>query len=159
MHALRMQGCSAAEIGRALERHRRTITREFQRNSKPCNGYYQPFSAHTYAATRRSHSRRNTRFTAADWALVETRLCLDWSPEQIAGRCARYHRLSISHETIYRHIWRDKRAGGTLHVHLRRANKPFRKRYAHYDSRGRLGGKRPIASRPPGAEHRSRLGH
>ena len=159
MHALRKQGLCPAEIARAMQRHRSTITREFQRNSKPCNGYYQPFSAHTYAATRRSHSRRNTQFTAADWAMVDTLLGLDWSPEQIAGRCARDHVLSISHETIYRRIWRDKKAGGSIHVHLLRANKPFRKRYAHYDSRGKLSGKRPIASRPPGAENRSRLGH
>lgn len=75
------------------------------------------------------------------------------------GRCARGHVLSISHETISRYIWRDKKRGGALHVHLRRANEPFRKRYDHYDSRGRLGGKRPIASRPAGAANRSRLGH
>ncbi len=137
MHALRMQGLSAAAIGRQRKRHRSTITREFERNSKPCNGYYQPCSAHTYAATRRSHSRRNTRFTAVDWALIDVLLCLDWSPEQIAGRCAREQVLSVSHETIYRHLWRDKTQGGVLHVHLRRANKPFRKRYAHYDSRRR----------------------
>ena len=159
MHALRMQGLCAAAIARALDRHRSTITREFQRNSKPCNGYYQPFSAHTYAATRRSHSRRNTQFTTRDWVRIEALLRLDWSPEQIAGRFARDHGLAISHETIYRHIWRDKKCGGSLHVHLRRANKPFRKRYAHYDSRGKLGGKRPIASRPVGAENRSQLGH
>ena len=44
-------------------------------------------------------------------------------------------------------------------MHLRCAYKPFRKRYGAYDSRGRLAGKRPIATRPPGAEHRSRFGH
>ena len=159
MHALRLQGLCPAEIARVVGRHRRTITREFQRNSKPCSGYYQPASAHTYAATRRSHSRRNTRFSAADWDAIDMLVRQDWSPEQIVGRYAREHGLSISHETIYRHIWRDKKAGGSLHVHLRRANKPFRKRYAHYDRRGRLGGKRAIAARPAGAENRSRLGH
>ena len=76
--------------------------------------------------------------------MVDRLFCLDWSPEQIAGRCARDHVLSMSHETIYRYIWRDKKAGGALHVHLRRANKPYRTRYAHYDSRGKLSGKRPI---------------
>lgn len=159
MHALRMQGLTHAAIARVVGRHRSTIAREFQRNSKPCNGYYRPMSAHTYAATRRSHSRRNTRFTPTDWAMIDRLLGIDWSPEQIAGRCARDHVLLISHETIYRHIWRDKKRGGVLHMHLRRANKPFRKRYAHYDSRGKLGGKRPIAARPLGAEHRTQLGH
>ena len=159
MHALRMQGFSAAAIARSVGRHRSTITREFQRNSKPCNGYYQPRSAHTYACTRRTHSRRNTQFTPTNWMGIDALLCIDWSPEQIVGWYARFHVLAISHETIYRHIWRDKQRGGSLHVHLRRANKPFRKRYAHYDSRGRLAGKCPIASRPNGAENRSQLGH
>ena len=75
------------------------------------------------------------------------------------GWFGRFDILTISHETIYRHIWADKRQGGQLHVHRRCANKPYRKRYGTYDSRGRLAGKRPIATRPPGAAHRSRYGH
>jgi hypothetical protein len=33
--------------------------------------------------------------------------------------------LAISHETIYRHVWRDLKAGGTLHAHLRCARKQW----------------------------------
>lgn len=135
---LRMQGLTAAAIGRQLKRHRRTITREFERNSKPFTGYYQPCSAHPYAVTRWSHSRRSTQCTVTDWERMDALLRTDWSPEQIAGRYARDRGLSISHETIYRHIWRDKTQGGSRHVHLRRANKPFRKRYAHDDRQSRL---------------------
>lgn len=58
----------------------------------------------------------------------------------MVGWFARFRILAISHETIYRHIWRDQQRGGTLHVHPRRANKPFRKRYGAYDSRGRRAG-------------------
>jgi IS30 family transposase len=83
----------------------------------------------------------------------------DWSPEQIAGWLGRPGLLRISHETIYRHIWADKATGGTLYLHLRGARKQKRKRYGAYDSRGRLAGKRPITTRPAGAEHRSRFGH
>jgi IS30 family transposase len=53
----------------------------------------------------------------------------------------------------------NKRRGGSLHQHLRCAQKKRRKRYGRYDSRGRLAGKRPISERPPGAENRSRVGH
>jgi len=83
----------------------------------------------------------------------------DFSPEQISGWLQRRRELSISHETIYRHILADWKRGGTLRRHLRCARKQRRKRYGHYDSRGRLAGKRPIAERPPGAENRSRVGH
>jgi IS30 family transposase len=82
-----------------------------------------------------------------------------WSPEQAAGWLRRKRQLSISHETIYRHIWRDRKQGGRLYLHLRCSPKQRRKRYGRYDSRGRLAGKRPISERPAGAENRSRVGH
>lgn len=67
--------------------------------------------------------------------------------------------LSISHETIYRYVWRDRAEGGHLHRHLRCAAKKRRKRYGRYDSRGRLAGKRAIAERPASVERRQAVGH
>lgn len=159
LRVLQVQGCCPAEIARALGRHRSTITREIARNHARSSGYYRPELAELYARGRRSHSRRNTQFTPADWAAVDAWLVLDWSPEQIAGWCARFDLLAISHETIYRHVWQDKANGGRLYTHLRGARKQLRKRYGAYDSRGRLAGKRPITTRPAGAENRSRYGH
>lgn len=93
--------------------------------------------------------------------MVESVFREDWSPEQVVGWFARFTILAISHKTIYRYIWLDQKRGGNLHLHLRRANKPFRKRYGAYDTRGRLAqlNKRHISTRPFGAEHRSRYGH
>jgi len=45
--------------------------------------------------------------------LVKRYLQSQWSPEQISAE------VSISHETIYRHIYADKSFGGTLYSHLR----------------------------------------
>ncbi|HYY97306.1 MAG TPA: IS30 family transposase, partial [Pyrinomonadaceae bacterium] len=101
----------------------------------------------------------NRRFTAEHFALIDELLRRQWSPEQVAGRLARTGQLSISHETIYRHVWRDKKTGEALHTHLRGAGKRRRKRYGSYDSRGRLAGKRMISERPPEAEARARVGH
>jgi IS30 family transposase len=156
---LRQQGCRPAAIARMLGRHRSSITRELRRNASHHDGTYRPPLAEWYARGRRSRSRRNTQFTPADWARVDALIRADWSPEQIAGRLRREQALEISHETIYRRIWCDKRAGGDLHRHLRGRQKQRRKRYGTYDSRGRLAGKRPITARPPGAERRSRFGH
>ena len=157
--ALQVQGLTSAAIARALGRHRSTIARERRRNSTNHDGYYRPQLADWYARGRRSRSRRNTQFTRADWRRVEALIREDWSPEQIAGRLRRRGVLTISHETIYRHLWHDQRPGGHLYTHLRCAQKQRRKRYGAYDSRGRLADKRPTASRPAGAEHRSRFGH
>ena len=157
---LRKQGLRPAEIARHLGRHRSTIGREVRRNAWREDGRtYRAFKAQGYTNQRRRVSRRNSHFSASDWALVESVLREDFSPEQVVGWFTRFKILAISHETIYRYIWEDKRRGGTLHVHLRRANKRFRKRYGAYDSRGRLAGKRHISTRPAGAEHRSRYGH
>jgi IS30 family transposase len=76
----------------------------------------------------------------------------------VAGPLRRQGELTISHETIYRYIWADKRLGGALFSHLRGARKRFRKRYGRYDSRGRLAGKRPITTRPLAAEARTVVG-
>jgi len=156
---LRQRGLAAAAIARVLGRHRSTIGREVRRNGTPRDGCYRPQLAEWYACGRRSRSRRNQRFSTADWARIQTLLREDWSPEQVAGRLRLDRELEISHETIYRYVWADKQAGGTLYRHLRGAHKQRRKRYGRYDSRGRLAGKRPITERPPAAAARQELGH
>jgi IS30 family transposase len=157
--SLRRQGLNQSQIARSLGRHRSTVCREVGRNSTRADGHYRPFTAQERTNGRRSRSRRNRRFSAQDFAAVEELLCRQWSPEQVAGHLARTGQLAISHETIYRHVWLDKKRGGTLYTHLRGARKRRRKRYGAYDSRGRLAGKRLISERPAEVEARGRVGH
>ncbi|MBK6980682.1 MAG: IS30 family transposase, partial [Betaproteobacteria bacterium] len=157
--ALRMQGLRSSEIAAVLGCHRSTIGRELKRNCSVSDGRYRADKAQERANGRRSRSRRNQQFTTEDFARVEALLEQRWSPEQIAGRLAIESDISISHETIYRHVWRDKRSGGQLYTHLRCAQKRRRKGYGHYDSRGRLAGKRHISERPPSVESRQEFGH
>ena len=156
---LRQQGLHPAAIARILWRHRSTVGRELHRNRTAHDGAYRPQVADWYARGRRSRSRRNRRFGSRAWRLITRRLQQRWSPEQIAGRLRREGRLRISHETIDRYIWADKRQGGSLYTHLRGARKQRRKRDGAYDSRGRLAGKRPITARPHAAAARTRVGH
>jgi IS30 family transposase len=95
----------------------------------------------------------------SQWQIVRSLLQKKLSPKQVSGTLKRRNVLSISHETIYQHVWDDRRHGGDLHTHLRQAVKKRRKRYGRKDSRGRLAGKRPLTARPPGAKNRSRTGH
>jgi IS30 family transposase len=156
--ALRRQGLNQSEIARCLGRHRSTVCREVRRNSTRADGRYRAFTAQERANGRRSRSRRDSHFTAGDFAAVEELLRRQWSPEQVSGYLRRTGRLDISHETIYRHVWRDKKRGGLLYTHLRGAGKRRRKRYGAYDSRGKLAGKRMISERPAEVEARSRVG-
>jgi IS30 family transposase len=156
---LRREGYVPAAIARKLRRHRSTISRELRRNGSLWDGRYRPSRAQEMTNGRRSRSRRNRRFEGADWKRVEALLEKNWSPEQVAGVLERTGKLSISHETIYRYVWADRAAGGSVYKHLRCATKQRRKRYGRYDSRGRLAGKRHVSERPSSAERRQVLGH
>ena len=99
------------------------MSRELKRNAAPYDGWYRARRAQQRAHARRYRSRRNSQFGRGQWERVEELLREEWSPEQVSGHLRRKRELAISHETIYRHVWRDLRSGGTLHEHLRGARK------------------------------------
>lgn len=155
---LRRQAMSDAEIARIMGRHRSTIGRELRRNSARFDGAYRHTKAQERTNGRRSRSRRNSHFTPTDWRHVRRLLRDLLSPEQISGRLRLEGILSISHETIYQHVWMDRCRGGDLYLSLRQPIKR-RKRYGTYEKRGRVGGKRHISERPAAVEMREQLGH
>ena len=155
---LKAQGLNRAEIARQLGRHRSTICRELARNLSN-DGRYRWSKAAEKTNGRRSRTRKRPQFTEEELGKVEELLMEKWSPEQISNTLRKRRVLSISHETIYRYVWRDRRTGGELYKHLRQALKRRRKRHGSNDSRGVLAGKRPIEARPLSAKNRSRLGH
>ena len=154
---LRQLGYPVATIAQVLGRARSTVWREVRRNRANSDGTYRPQLAEWNARRRRSRSRRNQRFTTADWVQVHAGLRKQWSPEQVAGRlraptcCGSATRRSTATS--------GPKAGGREPAHpLRGARKKNRKRYGHYDRRGRLAGKRSIRERPAVVEARSRIG-
>src|SRR5947209_2840451 len=104
--ALRKQGFNNAAIARAVGCHRSTVGRELQRNSARWDGAYRPSKAQERTNGRRSRSRRNSRFSVAQYARVASLVREDLSPEQVAGWLKQEQDFSISHETIYQYIWR-----------------------------------------------------
>jgi IS30 family transposase len=65
--------------------------------------------------------------------------------------------ISISHEWISNHIYKDKRQGGYLHKHLR-CQKQRRKRYGKQDRRERISNLVSIEERPAIVNSKSRIG-
>jgi IS30 family transposase len=149
---------SNAEIARQLGRHPSTVGRELRRNAAKHDGAYRPSKAQERTNGRRSRTRRGSAFTARQWMFVEDLLAEGWSPEQISGRLRRDGILRISYETIYKYVWAEKHAGGSLHLFLRQRTKKLRKRYATTERRGRLAGKRHIVERPAVVEKRRQVG-
>jgi transposase, IS30 family len=157
---LRME-TSRAEIARRLGRHRSTITREIQRNSDP--GLVVPYRAP--GAARRAQRRRITKGALARKIrgplrkLIEQKLRLSWSPEQISGRLWLEKGIRISHETIYQHVLRDAKTLGFLRYCLRfTGTKQHRLRKSRRGERTRMR-KNWIAQRPAAANQRTELGH
>lgn len=148
-----------AEIARRIGRHPSTIGRELRRNAARGDGAYRAGQAQEHTNARRSRTRHWSKFTSKQWMLAEDLLREGLSPDQISGRLRRDGKLSISHETIYQHVWAEKHAGGSLHLYLRQSTKRRRKRYATKERRGRLAGKRPISERPAAANERREFGH
>lgn len=156
---LRLAGFSQAEIARRMGRSPSTISRELRRNRTRHDGFYRAQKAHDYASARRRRGRRRSWFSTEQWQQVEAWLRQRWSPEQISGHLLASATWRISHETIYRYILADKKAGGTLYKSMRIMAKLRRKRYNSQDSRGVLAGKRHISTRPIEVEQRLCPGH
>lgn len=156
---LRKEGHSMAEIARRTGFHRGTIGREIKRNSCLYGGAYRYSKAQERTNGRRVRSRKGLQHDPEQYRRVNELLALKYSPEQVSGDLRRWGEFTISHETIYRHVWRDKYAGGTLYAHLRQSPKQRRKRHNSRDSRGILPNKRRIGERPAEVETRATVGH
>ena len=150
---------SQADIAKAMSRSPSTIRRELRRKVTHHDGWYGAEKAHSYATARRSSHRRRSWFSSNQWHQVEALLKRKWSPEQVSFTLKEQGICSISHETVYRYILKNKKAGGNLYRYMRIMPKKRWKRYNSKDSRGVLKGKRYISKRPAEVELRQEPGH
>ena len=122
------------KIARVIGLSPSSVCRELKRNTGKRG--YQFKQADKMASDRRSRiSQIPKKMTAEMVDLIEEKLDLDWSPEQMAGRL-KLEGDFISHESIYRHIREDKKNGGTLYKKLRRKGKKYNKRISGKAGRG-----------------------
>jgi IS30 family transposase len=160
------RGLSVREIARRLDRAPSTISRELRRNRADHDREYDAVLAHS-RARHRARRRRSGRLLADPELrqLVQGRLELEWSPEQIAAWLRREHpgRQSwhVCHETIYKALYwgGDGGLSRTLTARLR-TGRPLRKRRRRTDHRrGRFVA--PMAlidTRPEIVDERTRIG-
>lgn len=154
IYALKKADHSQTEMASIIGCHKSTIGRELSRNGGQRG--YRPKQAQELALSRKL-SAHQPRIQRATWALVESLVQQQWSPEQIHGRLKLEQNVCVSHERIYQYIYADKRAGGTLFLHLR-CQKKRRKRYGQRDRRGQLPARRSIEQRPSVVDSKRRLG-
>jgi len=88
---------------------------------------------------------------------IKSKLKEGWSPEQISG-LLKENNIYISHETIYRYIWNDKKCGGKLYMYLRRRGKKYTSRGQKNAGRGCIPNRVDISERPTIVDKKSRIG-
>lgn len=155
---MRSSGKSQRAIALELGRSPSTISRERRRNCTRHDGGYRAEKAHSYARTRRRQSKTE-KLDASQWAQVDRLLKEDFSPDQVAQRLAAQGDFEVSHETIYKHVRRDKAEGGKLWKHMRIMSKVGRKKRGSPATRGKMSGKKHISERPAAATEREEIGH
>lgn len=156
IYVMKKAGHSQESISFALARSPSTISRELRRN-KGLKGY-RPAQAQRYSDTRHTKAAKKRKVTdeVRDW--ITTLLRQELSPQQVVDYLRREKSLSLHHETVYRLVYADKAEDGDLYRHLRIVSKPYRKRYGHYERRGKIKNRVSIDKRPLVVERRSRVG-
>jgi IS30 family transposase len=160
------RGDSDRRIAGVLGRSHTTIAREIRR----CGGRrrYRAHFADEEAWLRARRPKPGKLARSPELRrLVEERLRLDHSPEQIAAWLRRQHpdneAMRVSHETIYRSLFVQARGSlkRELARHLRtgRSKRQARGQSRHGQGRGRIPEMVPISERPPEAADRAVPGH
>ena len=128
LYTLKDNGESTENIAITLGVHRSALYRELKRNMGLKGYRYQ--QAQEKASERKKFSARNNfKMTPKLIIAIENKLKLQWSPEQISGWLKRQDvNETVSHESIYRHVWKDKLNGGNLYKELRHNGKKYNKR-------------------------------
>jgi len=157
---------SIREIARRMNRAASTVSREIRRHGG--GPAYRAHDADRQAwasALRPKRCLLATKRKLRD--IVESKLILDWSPEQISGWLKTQYpddpSMRVSHETIYRSLFIQARGvlKKELMDYLRSKRRMRRSRHAsvHGHSQGRIVDAISIRERPAEAEDRAIPGH
>lgn len=156
-------GFKPAVIARKLGRHRATIGRELKRNRTPYERRYFYDTAQRLAEQRCHETHQHYKLDHSPLGqIVRKELAQRWSPEQIVGRLQRkypHHRtMRVTHETIYRWIYRRHTFGERWYKQLRRRRPRRRRRIPGERRRGQIIGRVGIEHRPAIVDRRGRFG-
>lgn len=158
IEVLKRSGFSQKSIGHAVGVSQSAISRELSRNQGQRG--YRHRQAHIMATGRREAAVSATKMKPWLLAVIDVKLSLHWSPEQISGWLLEDRGLCISHESIYRYVWADKKRGGALHTYLRRRGKRYQWRGSNgKTSRGQIKNRVSIDERPSIVDTKRQVGH
>ena len=156
IYIMKKAGHPQNAMAKLLKRAPSTISRELQRNAG-LRGY-RPAQAQHQALCRRHEGHKACKVTDAVQEWITMLLRQELSPQQVVDYLRRHKHVSLHHETVYRLIYADQATGGNLYRHLRIVSKPYRRRHARHERRGKIPGRVGIEQRPVVVERRQRIG-
>ena len=157
---LKAEGRGPSEIGRLLERDRKTIERELVRNGPPVRqGYYLPHKAHERAKVRKQAAGQREWLKSSELQEhVESCLKLGWSPELISGRLKQQgHSETVNHESIYQ--WVYEKRPDLIGYLTRRHKQRHKKGHSRKHRKSHIPNRISITERSEAANQRDEFGH
>jgi len=155
---LRQNQYKLKAIGDIIGKSISVISRELKRNCDCRSGVYKADLAQQKCNKRHKEKPKHTTFTVAVKDYVELNIKNDFSPEQVAGTAKLTATKCVSYERIYKHIWADKKKGGTLYTHLRCKGKKYASRGLTNKKRGQIIDRVDINQRSAIVEEKNRFG-
>ena len=158
-------GLSARQISTVIGRPASTVSREIARHGG--RSVYRAQAAHDQATANRRRPKPTRLSTAPQLrAIVEAKLALCWSPDQVSGWLVRCHpddpAMRVSAETIYRSLFDPRRRDLDRRLTRRlRRGRALRYPRARRDGsgRGRIPDMVTIPDRPAEVDDRAVPGH
>ena len=132
--------------------HKSTVYREIKRNSV---NTYDPNVAEKLATERFKACRKKKIIQGDIEKLILEKIKLDWSPEEISGRCLDENKLKVSPETIYKFIRTKKPQDFKAHLRRYKKSGAGRTKSRKYKPEWM----KSIHDRPSEANHRQAYGH
>lgn len=99
---LKKRGCSQRDIAESIGVSQSTVSRELARNTGQKG--YRHRQAQNRSDNRRKEAIVITKMTLTMIALIEPKLRLEWSQEQVSGWLLEKKGQLLSHESIYLHV-------------------------------------------------------
>ncbi|MDH6238502.1 IS30 family transposase [Cryobacterium sp. CG_9.6] len=155
----------AAEVGRSPATISRELARGGSKAGPRARTRYAPYAAHKQAELR-GRRPKASKFDHPELAsLVQTKLCVKWSPEQISDHLARVfpdrQEMRVSPEAIYQALYVQGRGHlrADLHQHLRTGRAIRRPRRPAAKNSGKIPDMIMISERPAEVSDRAIPGH
>ena len=143
------------DIALKISVHPSTICRELKSFK---DREYNPEEAHIQAKLKHIKKPKRKAMNTQIEKYVKQKLKEDWSPEQLVGRMKNDTNLTVSHETVYKFIYKNKENGGLLYKHLRHRNKKYHNRSNTYKKRSIIPNRISIDQRSKVVDKKTRIG-